>query len=124
MVTSNHSGRRGLQQRLQLHEVQIVGRRDAFQAELVLEILRGQPVGDVERVIADAAVVGEIVQVIVVADQVAVGLAGPDLLQGPVLAHLEDSWRGYEHLAARSCGAQARNRRTASRYFFGSSNSQ
>ena len=119
--------RRGLQQRLELREVQIVGGRDALQAELVHEIVRRQPVGDVERVIADAPVAGEEGQVVVVADQVAVGLAGAHLLENPLLARLEDARRRDEDVAdarSREPRGAARKRATASRYFFGSSNSQ
>jgi len=51
--------RRGLQQRLELLKIQIVARGDAFQAKLVFEIIRCQPVGHVQRVIANAPVVAK-----------------------------------------------------------------
>ena len=54
-------------------EIQIVARRHALQAELVFEIVRRQPVGDVQRIIADAPLLGEKFQVIVIAHQVTVG---------------------------------------------------
>ena len=88
--------RRRLQERLELRVVQIVRRRHAFQAELLLEILRRQPIGDIERVIADAPVVGEEAQVVVIADQVTVCFTGTHLFKRPFLARLKDSWRRHE----------------------------
>ena len=90
--------RRGRQQRLELLEIQIVARRHAFQAEPVFEIIRRQPVGHVQRIIADAPVIGEKLQVIVIADQVAVGVAGAHLLQRPFLAGLENARRSHENV--------------------------
>src|ERR1035437_36078 len=81
--------RRSLQKRLKLCEVQIVGGREALPAELVLEIISRKPVGDVERIVANAAVVREEAQMVVVADEVPIRLAGSDLLERPLLAHLE-----------------------------------
>ena len=68
---------------------------------LFLKYSAVEPVGDVERVIADAPVAGEEAQVVVVADQVAVGLAGADLLERPFLAQLEDAGRGDEDFRVR-----------------------
>ena len=93
--------RRGRQQRLELLKVQVVTRGDPLQAELVFEIVRRQPVGDVERIIADAPVVREKVQVIVIADQVAVRVAGAHLFQRPFLARLEDARRSDENARLR-----------------------
>ena len=99
--------RRGLQERFELREVQIVRGRDALQAELVLEIIRRQPVGDVERVIANAPLVREEGQMVVVADEVAVRLAGADLLERPLLAHLEDPRRSDKELRSAECGVRS-----------------
>ena len=110
-MTSNHSGGAACSSASSCVEVQIVGGRHALQAELVLEIIRRQPVGDVEREIADAPVVREELQVIVVADQVAVGLAGADLFERPFLAHLEDARRSDEDCGVarlRMCRLQPR----------------
>ena len=68
--------RGGRQQGFELLKIQIVARRHPLQAELVLKMVRRQMVGDVQRKITDAPVVGEELQVIVIADQVAVGVAG------------------------------------------------
>src|ERR1017187_1168856 len=63
---------RGLQERLELGEFQIVGGRDALQTDPRLEIVRRKPVGNVERVIANAPVIRKEVQMVVVADEVAI----------------------------------------------------
>jgi hypothetical protein len=58
------------------------------------EVFGGERVGDVEREIAAAAVGFEEREVVVVADEVAVGLGGADLFQDPLFAGFEDAGRG------------------------------
>ena len=48
-----------MQQRLKLEDVQIVGGGQPFQAGVVLEIIRRQRVGHIQRKIAHAAAAGE-----------------------------------------------------------------
>ena len=55
------------------------------------EIFRRQRVGDVEGEIADTPAISEKFQVIIIADEVAVGVAGPDLFENPLLAGFEDA---------------------------------
>ena len=86
-------GRRGLQQRVQLHEVQVVGGGNALQVELAFEIIGRERVRNVERVIADQPLIRKKLQLVVVANQIAIRIARPDLFEGPFLAHLEDSGR-------------------------------
>src|SRR4030095_8563950 len=76
----------GRQQRVKLRKVQIVRGGDSFESETVPAIVSAQPVGYVQRKVPDAPVVGKKVEVIVVADQVAVGLASANLLERPFLA--------------------------------------
>ena len=78
--------RRGLQQRVELREVQIVAGRDAFEAEMIFEIIRREAVRHVQRKIADAPRVRKKFQVVVIADEIAVGVARADLFQNPFLA--------------------------------------
>ena len=80
---------------------------------MVFEIIRRQPVGHVQRKIPDAAAVGEKFQVIVIADQIAVGVAGAHLVQNPFLAHFENARRRDPDAGLRECGlaAGADNRR-------------
>ena len=73
-------GRRRLQERLKLHGIQIIRSSDSLQAEAVDEIIGRERVSDVQRKISNTPRAGEILQVIVVANQVAVGFAGADLL--------------------------------------------
>ena len=107
---------RGLQQRFELLKIQVVARGDAFQAKLVFEKIRRQPVGHVQRIIADAPVAGEEFEVVVIADQIAVGVAGAHLLQRPFLARFEDARRrnpdgGARH-SVRAVGGQMTARPT------------
>ena len=88
--------RRGLQQRVELRDVQIVAGGDAFQAEMIFEIVRRDAVRHVQRKIPDAPRVREKFQVIVVADEIAVGVARADLLENPVVARFENARRGDE----------------------------
>ncbi len=85
--------RRGRQQRVELRDVQIVAGSDAFETEMIFEIIRRDPVRDVQRKIADAPRVREKSQMIMIADEIAVGVAGADLLENPVVARLEDARR-------------------------------
>ena len=87
---------RGLHERFELSEVQVIGGGEALQAELVLEVIGTEAIRDIEREIADAPVVCKKPQMIVVANQVTVGLAGTDLFERPFLAHLENPWGSHE----------------------------
>ena len=87
---------RGLHERFELSEVQVIGGGEALQAELVLEVIGTEAIRDIEREIADAPVVCKKPQMIVVANQVTVGLAGTDLFERLFLAHLENPWRSHE----------------------------
>ena len=57
------------------------------------EIFRRQRVGDVEGEIADTPAISEKFQVIIIADEVAVGIAGADLFENPLLAGFENPRR-------------------------------
>ena len=68
---------------------------------------------------------GEELQMIVIAQQIAVRLAGTDLFENPLLARFENARRRGENFGlGPPADCRARKRATASRYFFGSSNSQ
>ena len=72
--------RRGGQQRVELHDIQIVAGGDAFEAEMIFKIVRCDAIRDVQRKIADATCVREEFQMVVVADEIAVGIAGTNLI--------------------------------------------
>ena len=63
-------------------------------------------VGNIQGEVADTMFLREEFEMIVVADQIAVGLAGADLLEGPFLVHFEDAGRGDKKCEVRSakCG--------------------
>ena len=86
--------RRGGQQRIELHDIQIVACGETFEAEMIFEIARRDAVRHVQRKIADATCVRKKFQVVVVADEIAVGVAGTDLVQNPFLTHLGNARRG------------------------------
>ena len=66
------------------------------------EIFRREPVGHVEREIAhQPALAGEKAEVVVIADEVAVGLGGTHLLENPILAGLENARRRDADRASR-----------------------
>ena len=67
---------------------------------MVLEVIRREGVGHVEREVADAPRVGEVIQVVVIADQVSVGVARANLVQNPLLARLEYARRGDKNSGA------------------------
>ncbi len=91
---SNHAPGAPCRQRFELRDVQIVGGGDALQSVVANVVIGGERIGDVEREVAAPALVGEPLQVVVVADEVAVGLARQHLLENPFLARLEDARRG------------------------------
>ena len=74
---------------------------------MVFEIIRRQPVGDVQREIPYAAVVRKEFQMIIVADQIAIRIAGAHLVQRPFLAHFENARRSHENGRMRSAHAFA-----------------
>ena len=88
-------GRRGLQQRLELHDIQVIRGRDPFQPAMPEEVGGAEPIGDIERVIAAQAVAAEERKMVVIAHEVAVGVAGQHLPQDPILARLEDARRRH-----------------------------
>src|SRR6185369_13216278 len=88
--------RRGLQQRFELLEVEIIRRGDALQSVTIDEIISGQRIGDIEREISHTAATGEKLQMIVVADQVTVCVTRTDLIENPVLAGFEYARRSDE----------------------------
>ena len=84
----------GLEERLELGDVEIVAGGDALEA-VALEVVRGgEGIGDVEGEVTSFAVGGEVGEMVVVADQVAVGVAGADLFENPFFAGLGDAGRG------------------------------
>ena len=88
--------RRGLQQRVELRDVQVVAGRDAFEAEMIFEIVRREAVRHVQREIPDPPRVREKFQVVVVADEITVGVARADLVENPLVTRLEDARRRDE----------------------------
>ena len=82
------------QKGFELNSVQIVRSRQTFQPTALHEIFRRERVGDVEREVPNATFPGEEAQVVVIADQVAVGFGGTHLFENPVLAGFENAWRG------------------------------
>ena len=99
-------GRGGLQQGIELQDVEIVAGGEAFEVGLILEIFGGEAVGDVQGEIADAAGAGEKLQVIVIADEIAIGIGGADLVENPLFAHFEDARRGDEDAGAVGAGVR------------------
>src|ERR1051325_4690227 len=89
--------RSGLKQRYELLEIQIVTRGHALQSEFVFEVIRGDTVCDVQRKISDLPVIRKEFQMIVIADEITIGIAGADLFQRPFLAHFENTWRSDEN---------------------------
>ena len=79
-----------MQQRFELAEVKVVRRSDALQAITKNEVFRSKSVGDVQREVADAPGVREMVQMIVIANEITVRVCRPHLFQNPILAHFED----------------------------------
>ena len=65
----------GLQQRLELCDVQIIRGRDTLQAVTIDEVLGAERVGDIEREIADPPAACNELQMVVIANQVAVRFA-------------------------------------------------
>src|ERR1035437_5156796 len=61
---------------------------------MIFEIVRREAVCHVQRKIADAPRVREKIKVVVVADEITVGVAGANLLENPFIARLEDARRG------------------------------
>jgi hypothetical protein len=83
-----------LKKRLELGDVEIVAGGDALEA-VALEVVRGgEGIGDVEGEVAAFAGGGEVGEVIVVTDEVAVGFAGANLFENPFLAGFGDAGRG------------------------------
>src|SRR4051812_28478407 len=94
--------RSALQQRFKLRGVQVVGGGEAFQAEFIFEVFGAEAVGDVEGEIANTPVGGEKGEMLVVANEVTVGLTRADLLEGPFFASFEDARRSDENCGVRS----------------------
>ena len=86
--------RRALQQRLKLHDVEIVAGGDALEVVFAQEVGGGERIRDVELKIAAATITGEESEVVVIATEVAVGLARAHLFQDPLFAGFEDPRRG------------------------------
>ena len=60
-----------------------------------MEVVRGgEGIGDVEGEVAAFAVGGEVGEMVVITDQVPVGVAGTDLFENPLFAGLGDAGRG------------------------------
>ena len=85
---------RGLEEGLELGDVEIVAGGDALEAVALQVVPGGERIGDVEGEVAAAAVGGEVGEVVVVADEVAVGIAGTDLFENPFFAGFGDAGRG------------------------------
>ena len=85
---------RAAEQGLELRDVEIVARGHAFESVTAEEIISRPRIRDVQRKIAALPIAGEEREVIVVADEVAVGRGGADLLENPFLAGFEDTRRG------------------------------
>ena len=75
-----------------------------FQFVLVDEMFRRDGVGDVQREIADAPTAGEALEMVVVANEIAVRVGGTDLFKNPLLTHLGDARRHGEDRGDRQRG--------------------
>ena len=85
-----------MQQRLELSKIQVVRSGNTFETILISEVISRKTVGDIKRVIADAPAIREEFQVIIIADEIAIGVAGAHLLEYPLLAGFEDAGRSDE----------------------------
>ena len=108
--------RRALQQRFELREIQIVGSRDAFQAEFVFEIIGGECDSRHSARNRRRGGIREKVQMIVIANQIAIRIARAHLFQNPFLARFENARRGDEDLRAWRGGRLATARNSCDRF--------
>src|SRR5690349_9281257 len=88
------TGLAAFQERLQLTNVQVIRCGESLKVKGILEIIRGQMIGHVQRVIAHLALYCKKAEMIVVANEVTVRRARADEVERPFLAHFEYTrWR-------------------------------